>query len=414
MAISSLYIRLTVAFICLIIPFSIIAQVGDTFPLWTEGYLDIHHINTGKGDAAFFMLPDGTTLLVDAGASNRPKPRIPDVKPNDSRSPGEWISRYIQHMLQYSPEPKLDYMLLTHFHNDHMGELYSGIKSSQDGEYKLTGITEVGENLPFDKMIDRAWPDYQYPVPLESDDMKNYQQFLTWHRENRGVEVEQFKAGRNDQLALVNNPGKYPDFEIQNIAVNGQIWTGVENVVRNHFPPLESLKEDFPSENMSSIVFRLSYGKFDYFTGGDIPGIPSAGSPLWHDIETPVAKAVGPVEIHVLNHHGYVDSANEFFLSALRPKVHIIHSHSPSHPSPTILRRLFSTRIYPGPRDIFATHIMEETRIVIGSSMDKLKSQQGHIVIRVDPDGENFNIFILDDADENFTVKVAYGPYACD
>jgi len=47
-------------------------KVGDTLPSWSEGYLDIHHINTGKGEAAFFMLPDGTTMLVDAGATALP------------------------------------------------------------------------------------------------------------------------------------------------------------------------------------------------------------------------------------------------------------------------------------------------------------------------------------------------------
>lgn len=168
MTLSSLYISLMFVSMCLFSS-SAQAQIGETFPLWTEGYLDIHHINTGKGDAVFFMLPDGTTLLVDAGASNRPKPRIPDVKPDESRTPGEWISRYIQNMLQGQSEQKLNYMLLTHFHNDHMGELYSGIMSSESGAYQLTGITEVGEHVSFDKIIDRGWPEYNWPSPLESD-----------------------------------------------------------------------------------------------------------------------------------------------------------------------------------------------------------------------------------------------------
>lgn len=42
--------------------------VGEVLPPWTPGTLDVHQINTGKGDAALFIFPDGTTLLVDAGA----------------------------------------------------------------------------------------------------------------------------------------------------------------------------------------------------------------------------------------------------------------------------------------------------------------------------------------------------------
>lgn len=391
------------------------AQVGEPLPLWSEGQLDIHHINTGKGDAAFFILPDGTTLLVDAGAHTRPPgPREMPSKPNDSRTPGEWISRYIRRMLESSTNKRLDYALLTHFHSDHMGGVYPGIKSSKRGPYKLSGITEVGELLPIGKIIDRGWPNYEWPTPLESDDIRNYRDFLTWHMKNNGLTAEQFRVGVNDQIVLLANPSKYPEFEIRNIAANGHVWTGVNENVRNHFPALTSLKEDFPSENMCSIALRLSYGRFDYFTGGDLPGVPPAGAPVWHDVETPIAKVVGPVEVNETNHHAYFDAQNAFFISALRPRVHIIQSWVVSQPAPGTFSRLLSTRLYPGPRDIFATNIREETRIFIGSAIDKLKSQQGHIVIRVEPKGETFRIFILDDSSESFTVRSVHGPYQCE
>ena len=42
-------------------------KIGKVLPAWKEGYLDIHAINTGQGECTFFILPDGTTMLVDAG-----------------------------------------------------------------------------------------------------------------------------------------------------------------------------------------------------------------------------------------------------------------------------------------------------------------------------------------------------------
>ena len=39
----------------------------ETLPEWQEGYLDIHHINTGRGNCSFMILPDGTTMLADVG-----------------------------------------------------------------------------------------------------------------------------------------------------------------------------------------------------------------------------------------------------------------------------------------------------------------------------------------------------------
>ncbi len=221
--------------------------------------------------------------------------------------------------------------------------------------------------------------------------------------------MEQFLVGANEQFLLVNTPGKYPNFEIRNIAANGHIWTGVGKNERNHFPALEDLDEkEYPGENQNSIAFRLSYGKFDYFNGGDI----TAGAPgQWHDVETPVSLVTGPVDVCLSNHHAYYDAMGYSFLRALRPRVHIIQSWSPSHPSPSVLARMMSTRTYSGPRDIFATNIMDATKTVIGAGINKLKSQQGHIVIRVTPGGETYMIYILDDSKENFKIKAIHGPY---
>lgn len=386
--------------------FSLLAQVGNAFPSWAEGYMDIHHINTGKGESAFFILPDGTTMLVDAGASDRKRPPRPDPLPDSSRTPGEWISRYIFHMLEGHKEKKLDYILLTHYHSDHMGDLnYPGVKTSNSRAYELTGITEVGENVPFDKIIDRGW-DYLTPT---AELFENYIGFVNWQVANNGVKAEQFLPGHNDQIILVKNPDGYPGFEFRNIAANGIIWTGFGNNVRSHFPSLESLSpSEYPSENMNSIVFRLAYGKFNYFNGGDI----FAGTPgHWRDMETPVGLVTGPVDVCIANHHAYLDAMSTLFLQSTRPRVHIIQSCCPTHPSSNVLRRILSSQTYPGPRDVFSTNIMDATRVVIGPAIDNLKSQQGHIVIRVDPGGDAYKIYILDDTEENFKITAVHGPY---
>ena len=45
-------------------------------------------------------------------------------RPDATRNPGEWIARYARHVLAPTgPEPALDYAMLTHFHDDHMGGL---------------------------------------------------------------------------------------------------------------------------------------------------------------------------------------------------------------------------------------------------------------------------------------------------
>jgi beta-lactamase superfamily II metal-dependent hydrolase len=390
-------------------------QPGERLKPWTPGTLDIHQINTGRGNSAFFIFPDGTTMIVDAGSGGHVHPRGTTQRPDSSRAPGEWIARYILRQLAHDRDPHLDYGYITHFHDDHMGGFGAPVKTSASGAYKLTGMTEVGEHVRINKMIDRGWPDYNFPAPalLANQMVDNYRAFLRWQGDNRKMKVERLAPGRNDQIVLVRERAKYPQFEVRNIAANGEIWTGVATNTRKQFPQsLSGLSaEDQPTENMCSLAIRVSYGKFDYFTGGDMPGVPPVGSPIWHDIETPVAQAVGPVEVSVLNHHGNRDSMNPYFVSALRPQIFVIPVWSSDHPGHDVLARLYSKRLYPDERDIFATNMIEANRIVIGPLLDRLKSSQGHILLRVAPGGDSFQVIILDDEKESDAVKAVFGPY---
>ena len=366
------------------------ARAADTLPKWTPGTLDIHQINTGLGNAAFVMLPDGTTLLIDAGNRVNLPPRSTPARPDATRPAGEWIARYTRAM----GASAIDYAMLTHFHDDHMD-----------------GLPDVAERIPIRTLLDRGWPDYSFPSPdhaeLKGAAFLRYREYFKSGR----TRVERFKAGRSDQIVPRNDPKTYP-LEVRNVAANGEVWTGVGSETKSRFPPLASLAPaDQPTENMCSAGIRLRYGKFDYYSGGDIPGRPRPGYPDWQDIETPVAQAVGAVDVAVLDHHGNRDSTNAAFVSALRPRVWIIPVWSSDHPGHDVLDRMYSTRLYPGPRDVFATNMIEANKIVIGPLLDRLQSAQGHIVVRVAPGGESYQVFILDDASESYSVKAVHGPY---
>jgi beta-lactamase superfamily II metal-dependent hydrolase len=383
--------------------------VGRPVAAWQPGMLDIHQISTGRGNAGLYIFPNGTTLLVDAGELPGQNPKHTPARPDGTRGAGEWVVRYLRHALRHDPRPALDYVLLTHFHEDHMGEAAKDMPVSPHG-YILTGVTRVLEDVKVGKLLDRSWPDYRNATQPEAPFMKNYRACVKWQTENNGLQVERFAPGRNDQVVLRRQPQKYPQFEFRNVAANGEIWTGRGAATEHKMPPLDTIpRNKWPDENVFSIAFRLSYGKFKFLNGGDLPGIRK-NSHAWYDMETPIAKVVGAVDAAILDHHGYLDSMNESLVAALRARVWTISVWDAHHPTPSVWQRLQSERLYPGPRDIFATDVHPDARLAI-KDIGRMASGHGHILLRVSPGGGEYRVAILDNTSESHTVIKVCGPY---
>jgi beta-lactamase superfamily II metal-dependent hydrolase len=397
----------------------------EQLPPWEEGVLDIHHINTGRGDAVFTILPDGTTLLIDAGDMSETHPRTLSARnakrlPNNTKSPPGWIVDYIQQFFPKGYKKKLDYALITHYHDDHFGELDSLRINAFEDDYFLTGITEVGYSLPIKKIMDRG---FYYPINLKDNNtqnldrfksdaysmiptLKNYWKFLEVQNKKSGLIHETLIAGLENQIGLTYRPEEYSDFSIRNIAVNGTIWTGIKTDTLALFTP-----GDYPGENSLSTCLKISYGTFDYFTGGDISGIDAIGGTDINSVESNIAPVIGAVDVATLNHHGNRDSQNAFYVRTLRPRVWIQQNWSSDHPGDEVLRRITSKELYPGQRDVFSSVMLQANKDVIGGRLGQYKSQNGHIVLRVYPKGESYSIFILNDTSVKREIIAIFGPY---
>ena len=370
---------------------------AEQLPPWTEGMLDIHHISTGRGNSTLFVLPDGTTMLVDAGAAGDGIPET-DPHPDGTRTPGAWIARY----LKRHQVTALDYAVITHFHPDHMGAYSKSAPPAANETYRLTGITEVGTEIPIRVLLDRASPEYFYPVPLNDDMMTNYARFIAAQRH---MKATRFRPGSSQQIVLNKGTAKYPQFEIRNIVANGEVWTGSGDSTRYLFPPTTNLRnEDYPTENMCSLGFRLQYGAFRYFTGGDLPGTADPGFPAWHALEAAIAQAIGKVDVHVVNQHGSMGEESDEFLKVLQSSVLIVPSWAPSHPAPDVLKRIMNSRYPPSSRLVYVTDLRPSAKTVIGQRAKQLAGPPGHIVVRVEPGGARYRVYVLDHSDERDSV----------
>ena len=386
------------------------APASEALAAWKPGVLEIHQIATNRGNSALLILPDGTTLMIDAGAIYGATPYLSDPLPSGERRPGEWIGRYAKRRLDASGLAGIDAFLLTHLHGDHVGYVPPDGPLSPDGTYRLTGVSDVAAIVPIGRFVDRAWPDYTYPAPANADFQKNYRAFLE-AQSKAGKRIERFRPGSKDQFTLQHDSAAYPSFEIRNLIANGEVWTGEGEQTRKLFPELSTLQPaDYPAENPCSCAIRLRYGKFGYYAGGDLTSDTNYGRDPWRDTESPAAEVCGPVSVGVTNHHGYFNANGDRYVRALQPQVFVIPSWDSAHPTVNVLNALFSKAIYPGNRDAFATLVKQENRIA-NKKTDDLKSRAGHIVIRVEPGGESFSVHILSNTDESDAVTASFGPY---
>lgn len=356
------------------------------FPEWREGLLDIHHIATGRGESTLMVFPDGTTMLVDAGdvTGDRAEETIIPVTPDASRRPAEWIAGYIERTLRplNLESPAVDLALMSHFHSDHIGCGKNSVRKAHG--YALSGITELAEHIEIKKLVDRGFPDYDFPsrkmvAGKNASFIGDYLAFTAHQRERRKAAVQGFAVGSATQFALVRAPDRFPDFKIMNIAANACV--GGQVVVP---------RERNPDENTCSCAVKITYGAFSYYTGGDLSGYATA-----RDMETPVAAAVGRVDAMKLNHHGFQDSVNPAFLATLRPRVMALLAWDEWHPHPAAFKRLTDKAIYPGDRLIYATGRPPAATRRFADQAAVFRPC-GHVVIRVAAGGSSYRPFVLD------------------
>jgi hypothetical protein len=390
------------------------ARSGEsgTLPEREPGWLEIHHIDTGRGNATFVLGPDDTSLLIDAGEAHSPERTMSPARPDESHRAGEWIARYVRRQLERTSQNSLDVLLLTHLHGDHVGEVTESSPLSSLGSYRLTGAADVAEAIHVSEILDRGWPDYPYPTPPKDPTSLNYIA-LARSMAKRGTTVRRARAGSLDQLALRHDASGFPNFSARTLSVNGEVWTGSGKGAKAMFPSQGELSDTLlPSENMCSVSLCIQYGAFRYYSGGDLTCETEYGRFPWRDIETPVANSAGPVSVAVANHHGYFDACGPAMVRALRPRVWVLPTWHVSHPAMNVMANIFSTELYPGDRSVFAVGMTPEALLTTERFSSGLSSSDGHVVIRVPPKGREFTVHVVDARDELGAVVKSFGPFA--
>jgi competence protein ComEC len=249
----------------------------------SDGRLRIDFLDVGQGDAALVTMPDGTTLLIDAGG--RPSFGTVNAKTTfvagelferDARSIGEAV---VSEYLWRRGLDKVDYILATHADADH-----------------IDGLNDVARN-------------FRVRAALVARRPSSDREYLRFADSLRRWNIPLSVIGAGDVLQF-------------GAATATIIWPRLTD---SSVPP---------SRNNDSIVLRLQFGERTILMTGDIEReAESAIVGAVHDLRTDVIK---------VPHHGSKTSSTQELVNATQPRFAVISVGQMSmfgHPRPEVVER---------------------------------------------------------------------------
>lgn len=396
------------------------AFANATWSGWKPGEFQAHFIYTGVAESIFVILPDATTALIDCGdhaAVTRLDLAIP-VLPNPGRLAGDWIARYVTRV---NPNRDVvDYLVLTHLHSDHAGTpCWQSRRVLKRGE-KATGLWRSGfglaaETLHFKKAIDRGWPDYDEPTPYKDADddwsvLEHMRKIYAFLQKRDGLTVEKFRVGATDQFVPLRDPSAVKGFSFRNVCGNGKVafpdGTIVDTLLKNGQHPT------WMNENNYSIGGVFTYGKFKLYTAGDFSGPVTYADKSREYPEKLIGKAVGPVDVAKVNHHGHRSMPPEL-VRELRAHAYVACVWDQLHMTDDCMASLVDRSLYPDDR-LILPGIMPAERRATPAAKAWLKDvpeavhEGSHVVLTVPEGGETYRLTCLSAADESMRVKATF------
>jgi len=390
------------------------ASAGKAWAGWNPGEFQVHFIYTGVAESLFAIFPDATTMLIDCGdhaAVTRLDLAVP-VMPNPGRLAGDWIGRYVR---RANPNREwVDYLVTSHFHQDHTGTPCWQTRRVQAKGEARTGCWRSGfglavEHLRFRKAIDRGWPTYDDPIPFVDSDtrplahMKRVYEFLA---KRDGLTVEKFRLGASDQFVPLHDAAAVQGFSVRNICANGRIAypDGRIRDVCAESGVYKNVKSHGSIENMLSLGMVFSYGRFRFYTAGDF-----SGPPEFPEVEKAIGAAAGRVDVAKINHHGHHSMPFEC-VRDLAARVYVACVWDQLHVTEDTMTRLADRNAYPGDRLICPGVMAEERRKAEGDrpwmkDVPEAVCEPSHVVLTVPRGGVDYSVSFLDARDEEMRVK---------
>jgi len=269
----------------------------------SEKHLLIYAIDVEGGQATLLVSPSGASLLVDTGW---PTPEGRDAA-------------RIQLAMRDAGITKIDHVLITHYHHDHVG-----------------GVPELVNRVPIGEFLDHG--------PNREDSDVTRTDYASYLKAIQGKPRRSIDPG--DTIAI---PGLSAIF----LTENGEHIESVPGVTPtpNPYCATEPKWDLDQTENPRSAGILVTFGKFRFLDLGDLTKAK----------EIPLVcpdNLIGTVDLYLVDHHGFNLSNSKAFVDAIHPRVAIMNNGAHKAGSPEAWQTVHES---PGLEDLWQLHTAEDS-----------------------------------------------------
>ena len=299
--------------------------------------LQIYFVDVEGGQATLFVTPEGQSLLIDTGWPG-----------NDNRDADRIVAAAHDAGIN-----KIDFVLITHYHDDHVG-----------------GAPQLAAKIPIGTFIDHG-------ENRETSDVTTQKDWLAYK--------ELLATGKYKRI--IAKPGDILPIQGIRVEVISSDGALIEKALPGAGQPNPVCTNSAPSladktENPRSLGALITFGKLKILDLGDLTAEKE------HELMCPLNK-IGTVDIYIASHHGFNQSGSAVLVHAVTPRVAIVDNGARKGGSPSALDIIRSS---PNLAALWQLHFSEEAGPAHNTALEFIANSPGpdaanYLKLAANPDG---------------------------